>query len=335
MRRLWAVCLLLGLALALAPEEEARAAVEAWLKGEKSPRLEAILRAPPEEAARLLERYARFPPPPRGLRVNLDQPEVREGRVLFPAALGEETGEVGVVLEGGEVVRIYFRPQGGGVPRYLLSPEAGYGFLLLSLLLGVSLLQRGSPFRLWLQQAWGLVRAYRGVYLFTNLLLYGLFALGEALAYGGRDLARALQFLLGSALDLAGVGEALGRGVPVLAGVIFHWNFLNGLFLTGLLPALLLGLPVLLLNALRYLVFGFALSPALLGPAFLLHLPTLVLELQAYILVTFGGLVLLQRVLRGEGYRAGLRALLLSFYLATLFLLLAAWYEAWELNFLA
>jgi hypothetical protein len=127
---------------------------------------------------------------------------------------------------------------------------------------------------------------------------------------------------------------AMGRGVLVLAGVIFQWHFSQGLFLTGLVPALLLGLPLLLLNAARYFVFGLALSPALLGSTFLLHLPTLLLELQAYILVTFGGLVLLARTARGEGYRKGLRDLLLSFYLGALFLLLAAWYEAWEVSFL-
>ncbi|BAW01737.1 hypothetical protein TTMY_1347 [Thermus thermophilus] len=111
-------------------------------------------------------------------------------------------------------------------------------------------------------------------------------------------------------------------------------NFSQGLFLTGFLPALLFGVPVLLLNALRYFAFGFALSPALLGNAFLFHLPTLVLELQAYILVTFGGLVLLAKTLRREGYRSGLRGLLLAFYLGALFLLAAAWYEAWEVVFL-
>ncbi len=333
MRRFGVLLFFLGLALALAPEEKAREAVAAWLRGEKSPRLEELLKASPEEAPWLLERYARFPPPPEGLRVNLEAPEVREGQVLFPAALGEEAGEVGVVLEGGEVARIFFRPQGAGVPAYLFSPWAGLGFLSLSVFWLTLLAQRGNPFSAWFREAWTLVRVYRGTYLLVNLLLYGLFALGNLLAYGSRELARAVQLLLGSALDLVGVGEALDRGVLVLAGVIFQWNFANGLFLTGFIPALFLGLPVLFLNMARYLLFGFALSPVLLGPLFLLHLPTLLLELQAYILVSFGGLVLLQKVLRREGYRAGLRALLLALYLGAFFLLLGAWYEAFELSF--
>lgn len=333
MRVLGVLFLLFLPALALGQVEAARQAVERWLRGELSPSLEAVLKAPPEAAPGLLERYALFPPPPEGLKVNLESPEVEGNRVRFPAALGEEVGEVVVVLEGGRVERVYFRPEGLALPAYLLTPAAGWGFLLLSAF-WLFLLFQPSPFRAWLGEALALLRAYRGLYLFTNFLLYGLFALGAVLAYGVPALARALQALFGGALEAIGLEAAMGKGVMVLAGVIFHWNFSQGLFLTGLVPALLLGVPLLLLNAARYFVFGLALSPALLGEAFLFHLPTLLLELQAYILVTFGGLVLLAKTARGEGYRKGLRALLLSFYLGAFFLLLAAWYEAWEVSVL-
>jgi hypothetical protein len=238
-----------------------------------------------------------------------------------------------VVLEGERVRRVFFRPEGLALPAYLLTPLAGFGFLLLSLFWTLLLFQP-TPFRAWFLEALSLLRAHKGLYLFTNLFLYGLFALGALLAYGMPELARAMQVLFAGALEAIGLEKALGQGLPVLAGVIFHWNFSQGLFLTGLVPALFLGLPVLLLNALRYFAFGFALSPALLGGAFLLHLPTILLELQAYILVTFGGLLLLAKTARGEGYRKGLRGLLLTFYLGAYFLLLAAWYEAWEVGLL-
>lgn len=332
MRPLAFLGLFLSLALA-APEEVAREAVARWLKGELSPRLGEVLKAPPEEAPKLLERYALFPPPPKGLSVNLEAARVEGNRVAFAAALGEEVGEVVVVLEGERVRRVFFRPEGLGLPAYLLTPLAGWGFVLLSLF-WTWLLFQTSPFRAWLLEALALVRAHKGLYLFTNLFLYGLFALGALLAYGMPELARAMQVLFAGALEAIGLEKALGQGLLVLAGVIFYWNFSQGLFLTGLVPALFLGLPVLLLNALRYFAFGFALSPALMGGAFLLHLPTLLLELQAYILVTFGGLLLLAKTARGEGYGKGLRALLLSFYLGAYFLLLAAWYEAWEVGLL-
>jgi hypothetical protein len=79
-------------------------------------------------------------------------------------------------------------------------------------------------------------------------------------------------------------------------------------------------------------VLGFALSPVALPLAnYLLHLPTIVVELQAYILATFGGMVLMLKTLRGEGYRAGLRALGHTVYLGAFFLLLGAWYEAFSI----
>jgi hypothetical protein len=245
--------LFLSLALA-APEEVAREAVARWLKGELSPKLEEVLKAPPEEAPKLLERYALFPPPPKGLSVNLEAARVEGNRVAFPAALGEEVGEVVVVLQGERVRRILFRPEGLGLPAYLLTPLAGWGFVLLSLF-WTWLLFQTSPFRAWLLEALALVRAHKGLYLFTNLFLYGLFALGALLAYGMPELARAMQVLFAGALEAIGLEKALGQGLPVLAGVIFHWNFSQGLFLTGLVPALFLGLPVLLLNALRYFAF--------------------------------------------------------------------------------
>ncbi|WP_337844065.1 hypothetical protein [Thermus sp.] len=330
MRRFLALLLLLGLALGAPEAQLAQEALEAWLKGELSPTLKELLQAPPEEAPKLLKRYAQFPPPPPGLEVNRAQPRVEGNRVYFPAARG---GEVGVVLEGGRAVRVFYRPEGVGPPAYLFTPAAGWGFLLLSLF-WASLLRQPGPFRAAFLEALALLREKRGLYLVTNALLYSLFTLGALLAYALPEVARGVQALLGGTLEALGLDRAMEAGVMALAGVIFSWNLTQGLFLTGLLPALLLGLPVLLLNALRYFLFGFALSPALLGPLFLLHLPTLLLELQAYILVTFGGLSLLARLAGREGYRRGLRDLLLAFYLGVFFLLLAAWYEAFEVVFL-
>jgi hypothetical protein len=175
-----------------------------------------------------------------------------------------------------------------------------------------------------------LVRAHARLYLALNALLYGLFILGALTAYASPELASLLQRLVGGALEQIGIGE--GGGVLEFALLIFYWNFTRGLLLTTAAPGLLLGVPALLINALRYFLFGFALSPALFPTAaFLAHVPTLIIELQAYILGTFGGMVLAGRVLRGEGFRSGLRAVGLMVYLGGFFLLLGAWYEALEI----
>lgn len=114
------------LSWALASPEAARQAVERWLRGEVSPSLGEVLKAPPEEAPRLLERYALFPPPP-GLSVNLESPRVEGERVFFPASVGEEVGEVVVVLEGGEARRVYFRSQALALPPTSSPPWRAWG----------------------------------------------------------------------------------------------------------------------------------------------------------------------------------------------------------------
>lgn len=334
-RWLLAAGLLLGLALAQSNLELARQAVQDWQAGRYQVDPSQALGKPTEEAIRLLERSLAFPPAPRELSVNLDEPleepTPRGTLVKFPATVAGRGGEVQVTIREGEVTRIGFVPEGGLLPGWLRSPVAWGLFVALSL--GWLLALRGkNPLARWWVEAWALTHQYRGLYLGTNLGLYGLFALGSLVAYANPQLVRLVQELVGGALEQIGLGGALGGGILGLAVVIFYWNFTNGLLLTTAVPGLFLGIPALLFNALRYFVLGFALSPVALPTAnYLLHLPTIVIELQAYILVTFGGLVLMLKTLRSEGYRAGLRALGLSIYIGAFFLLLGAWYEAFSI----
>ncbi len=325
----------LGLSLAQGNLELARQAVQDWQAGKYTVDPAQAIGKPTEEALRLLERSFAFAPPPRDLLVNLEAPEVAQAPagtvVRFPATAGGRGGDVQVVLREGQVTRIGFVPEGGLLPGWLKSPLVWALFVALSL---GWLLALRSPTVLarWWREGWALVRQYRGLYLGINLGLYGLFALGGAVAYANPRLVQLMQELVGNTLQQIGLGAALGSGVLGLSVVIFYWNFTNGLLLTTAVPGLLLGLPALLFNALRYFVLGFALSPVALPLAnYLLHLPTVVVELQAYILATFGGMVLLVKTLQAEGYRSGLRALALTVYLGAFFLLLGAWYEAFSI----
>lgn len=337
-RWLLATGLLLGLALAQSNLELARQAVQDWQAGKYQTDPSQALGKPTEEAIRLLEQSLAFPPPPRELLVNLNEPleeSIPNGTIVkFPATVAGRGGEVRVTIRDGAVTRIGFTPEGGLLPAWLKSPVAWVLFAALSLGWLVTL-RSNSALARWWAEGWALVRQYRGLYLGTNIGLYGLFALGGLVAYTNPQMVRLMQELVGGALEQIGLGSALAGGVLGLATVIFYWNFTNGLLLTTAVPGLLLGIPALLFNALRYFVLGFALSPVALPAAnYLLHLPTIVVELQAYILVTFGGLVLMLKTLRGEGYRAGLRALGLTIYLGAFFLLVGAWYEAFSILFL-
>lgn len=336
MRFLWPLFVVLvqaglSFASALGPEEVARRFVEEWLAGRVSPSLEEVFRSSKDELPQALERLFAYPPPPKGLRVNLDAPLWEGGRVRFPATLGEEGGEVVVYLEGGRVERVAFVRK-GLLPPFAQSEAGGLFLLLFGVYWAVALRGKGVLARLF-REALALLRQERRLYLGLNLLLYGLFALGSLLAFLEPGLARSVQKGIGGALELIGLEEVLFRGVLPLLAAIYYWNLTQGLLLTTLLPGLFLGLPALLLNASRYLLFGFALSPALIPlPLYLLHLPTLLLELQAYILGSFGGALLLKSLLRREGYRVGLGRLLLMGYLGAFVLLWAALYEAVEVG---
>ncbi|GIW33692.1 stage II sporulation protein M [Meiothermus sp.] len=326
---------LFGSALAQSNLEIARQAVQDWQAGKYQVDPSQALGKPTEEAIRLLERSLAFPPVPRDLSVNLNAPledsTPRGTIVKFPATVAGRGGEVRVVIRDGEVTRIGFAPEGGLLPGWLKNPIAWVLFVALSLGWLLALRGRNALARWWVE-GWALVRQYRGLYLGINGGLYGLFALGGLVAYANPELVRLMQELVGGALEQIGLGSALGGGVLGLALVIFYWNLTNGLVLTTAVPGLFLGIPALLFNAMRYFVLGFALSPVALPLAnYLLHLPTIVVELQAYILATFGGMVLMLKTLRGEGYRAGLRALGLTVYLGGFFLLMGAWYEAFSI----
>ncbi len=332
---LWLAALCFPASLAQSNVEIARQAVQDWQAGKYTVDPAQALGKPTEEAVRLLERSFAFAPPPRGLQVNLDEPQEEQTPrgviVQFPATVSGRGGEVRVTLRAGEVTRIGFAPEGGLLPAWIKNPLAWALFVVLSLgwLLA---LRADNLLARWWREGWSLVRQYWSLYIGVNIGLYGLFALGGLVAYANPELVKLMQEIVGGSLEQIGIGGAVGGGVLGLAVVIFYWNFTNGLVLTTAVPGLFLGIPALLFNAMRYFILGFALSPVALPLAnYLLHLPTIVVELQAYILATFGGMVLMLKTLRAEGYRAGLRALGRMVYLGAFFLLVGAWYEAFSI----
>ena len=333
-RRLLAILpLFLLIGFAGGPADLARQAVEGWLSGKYRTDPLELLSRPPEEGLRVLERALRFPPPPPGLEVNLDAPEVEAhgpvAVVRYPAALGDRTGEVVVELEDGKVLGVRWQPEGGQLPPWVVAPYSGPVFLGVGLGLVLALF-RGGLRRAW-RAALEAIRVRGRLFLWTQVGLYAAFALGAAAAYADPALARLVQEVVGAGIRQIGIEAALRHGPLGLAAAIFYWNFTRGLLLTTALPGLLFGVPALLVNLLRYYLLGFALSPAVVPlDRFLLHLPVIVLELGAYNTAVFGGLALLGEVLAGRGYRQGLRVLLLSLIPATVLLFFAALYEAFE-----
>jgi len=322
------------------PEIVAQQTVKEWLEGKLSPSfdLDELREMSPEEAADWLRQYLAFPPPPAGLEINLDEPQLKETAdgflVSFPATIGQEGGEVIVHLDAsGKPISLVWKPSGGLLPGWVHNKTIALIFAAVSILLALQLLQGGFG-RLWRLSLEALA-PYKRLYFYVSGLLYGLFILGAASAYAAPELARVFQEGLGMAIETIGLGDAAHMGMSQLAWTIFYWNFSHGLVLTSYIPALALGIPALLVNMARYLAFGFALSPAVIPwSSYVYHIPTLLIELQGYILVTFGGLVLLWETLKGRGFRYGLKLLNLTLMLGTLCLIAGAWYEAYELLYL-
>jgi len=311
----------------------ARQAVADWLSGKYRTDPLELLSRPPKEGLRALERALRFPPPPPGLEVNLNAPQVEvQGPVAvvrYPAALGDRTGEVVVELKGTEVLGVRWQPEGGQLPPWVVAPYSGPVFLGVGLGLVLALFSGGL--RRYGARALVALRARWRLFFGTQAGLYAVFALGTAAAYADPELARLVQEVVGAGIRQIGIEAALQNGPLGLAAAIFYWNFTRGLLLTTALPGLLFGVPALLVNLLRYYLLGFALSPAVVPlDRFLLHLPVIVLELGAYNTAVFGGLALLGEVLAGRGYRRGLEILALSLIPATVLLFFAALYEAFE-----
>lgn len=339
-RWFWSVLLVVswaGLGWAQAPVELARQAVQDWQAGRYLVDPSTAVGGSTEELIDLLRRQINFLPAPEGLQVNLTQPQVgtelQRTVVKFPAALGQSGGEVVVVVRGGEVTRVVFEPEGGLLPSWISSPVAWVLFGLFSLLAVASLFRPGWWLTLW-QQGWQLVRQYRRLYLWVNVWLYGLYIVGGVVAYSQPEWVKLAQELAVNTLEQIGLSDQ-PRSLIETALLIFYWNFQNGLLTTTAFPGLLGGIPALLINTVRYFVLGFALSPSMWPlEVYAWHIPTIVIELQAYILVTFGSLVLLARLLKREGYRAGVQALGLTIFLALFFLLVGAWYEALEVRYL-
>ncbi len=333
-RRLLAIfALFLPLALAQSPQDLAKKAVSDWLSGKYRIHLWQAEGHPLEKGLRVLERALRFPPPPPGLEVNLDAPAVEtHGPVVavrYPAALGERTGEVIVELKGGKVQSVRWQPEGGLLPPWAVGPYSGPVFLLLGL--GFLLSLRFGALRTYWVHAAVAIRLRARLFLWTQAGLFAAFALGAALAYVNPALARLVQEVVGAGIRQIGLEAAFQNGPLGLAAAIFFWNLTRGLLLTTALPGLLFGIPALLVNLLRDLLLGFALSPGVVPLGrFLMHLPVIVLELGAYNTAVFGGLALLGEVLAGHSYRRGAEILSLSLLPATVLLFFAALYEAFE-----
>lgn len=191
-----------------------------------------------------------------------------------------------------------------------------------------------------------LIREHRAAWLRHSLLGYGLFFGGLAVGLGVPALSAQLGDVGRQALGSIGLGAL--NSMLALTGGILVWNTLIGLLATNVLPGLVAGIPVIVINLGRCAALGVLLAQV--EPVKLLaHLPTILIELQAYLLLSFAAWLWIRRTLptllprlRQRVQWADLRRdaaelwTLLSrvLPLALLLLLIGAWYEGAELTWL-
>ena len=195
-----------------------------------------------------------------------------------------------------------------------------------------------------------IVRQNGRAYATINLIYYGLVIAAMLLVAAYPEMQKTLQKGIGRSFHagpLASVGWAYQSG-NVWAAILltFVVNLLFGSVLTITVPSMIMPFSGFLMGASRAILWGLMLSPAdpRIRGMMIPHSLTLFLEGQAYILallaVYVAGKAFIQPrsvgvVTHGKGYVQGLRQTGSLYVLVTLFLAVAAVYEALEVIYLA
>lgn len=324
-------------------DRAADAAVRDWLAG----RFAVDVRNPGgQDPIELAGRMLAFSSPPAEARVSYELRELvsanGERRVYrYPLAARAGDAVVDVSLErdgdGWQPSAITLGSGEPAIPPWISTPGGIWSFLALTAAIAYASLTP-TFFQRWLLDGLALVREHRRLVLWTNVALYGAFALGAIVGASSPRLVSFLQETVASALGQGGIADSLKTGVVAAAFAFTYYNFSFGAFWTTFVPGALGGVLAYVLNFSRFAALGVALGPASIPLGlFALHLPTIVVELQAYIFVTAFAGILVARVVRGgmTVLPAAFRDYLLCLPWALVILMAAAWYEAWSLVWLA
>ncbi len=342
-----------GVAQEEAPDSAGATADQAvldWLATEIPP-FQTMAALPTEQLCEYIPMIMVNPPPAQGTRVNLDdrmeQPAAAESERVFSYSSSGPAGQLAVVQvtvretgDGWQAVNVGFRqPAPSGIRAWVQTPAASWTFIVFSALV-LALLIRPSGLRRLLGRGLAVIRAHRGAYTVTLVLMFGLFGAGMLTGSTMPDeCTAAIMDTVEAAVTSVGATAAYSSGdIPRAATVTFHQNFIVVSASTLFSLALLFGVPAYLFGGFSFYLqavpFGMV-APG--GLEALLMVILLALELFAYFTVIAGGGFLLVTLIR-KGFQAlpeAVGKLLLMLPLAGLLLLVGAWYEAWILIGLA
>lgn len=323
-------------------ERIADQSVREWLVGKFKVANAAAPRTADEATARTLEENFLVNQSPKGANVNFALRKVQEsapGRVSFSYPLSsDDIGDanliVTVVKTGSEwaVRSIRIAPDVSLIPSEVYSTLGGWVFVLLTALLAYGVLAQ-TLWRRWMVESWAVNRAFFSVILWTNIVLYGLFVLGSLFGAAFPLTVNVIRELVSGALSQGGLEGLRDASVPSAAFAITVNNLRAGILISSFVPGSLFAVPAYLLSFSTFIFYGVALSPIGLPPVvFALHVPTIIIEMQAYIYVVASSGVMLARLTRSRiPFGLAWRDYAKGLTVAITILVVAAWYEAFEI----
>jgi hypothetical protein len=284
----------------------------------------------------------RFAPVPKDARVTfrLRKLEAENGArrtYSYPVTSPQtDDAELTVVMENSagtwEPRAVTFGAQGSSIPDFVKTDWGGWLFAALSALL---LYASIAPtfWRKALENSAKTVRANPRVFIIANALMYGMYILGTLGGLSNPALVKTLTEFFSAILSTNGVAELTQGSVASAAfGIAFN-NLRAGILFASFIPGSFFAVPAYLIGGFQFWFYGIALAPVGGTPlnVWLLHVPTIIIELQAYIFVIASSGLLLKRIFNKTSFAVAWREYVRCLPLAISILVLAAWYEAFEI----
>jgi hypothetical protein len=216
------------------------------------------------------------------------------------------------------------------IPGEVFTPVGAWLFVALTALLAWAVITP-TIWRTWIRESLIITRANLGVYLGTNIVLYGLFVIGAIAGFSQPKFVELFQEFAAGALSQGGLEKLATNGVASGAFGITLNNLRAGVafaFIAGFLFAV----PAYIMFFAQTVFYGFVLSPigSLSGVPFLLHIPTIIIEFAAYFYVVAASGIMLARIINRIPYAMAVRDYVKCLPVAVTVLVIAAWYESFE-----
>ena len=216
------------------------------------------------------------------------------------------------------------------IPSEVFTPVGAWIFVALTALLAWAVVTP-TLWRTWIRESLVITRANLGVYLGTNIVLYGLFVIGAIAGFSQPKFVELFQEFASGALAQGGLEKLASNGVASGAFGITLNNLRAGVAI-AFIGGFLFAVPAYIMFFAQTIFYGFVLSPIgnLAGTPFLLHIPTIIVEFAAYFYVVASSGIMLARIINRIPYAMAVRDYVKCLPVAVTVLVIAAWYESFE-----